>query len=108
MVLFADNNDVAQKLNVSPPKDGSGNYIACNYVVVGLGPYCTLLGARTLGITDAPLALGEHNYERPLVSYARYLCMFRVYHGGSRGEFVGAAHDGATGLGTFNMHAQEY
>jgi len=103
-VLFADNNYISQKLNVFPPASDPN----CNYVVVGLGPYCTLVGARTLGLTDAPLAFGEHNYEQPLVAYARYLCVFRVYSDGSRCEFVGAAHDDATGLGTFNMHAQEY
>ena len=103
-VLFADNNYISQKLNVFPPASDPN----CNYVVVGLGPYCTLVGARVLGLTDAPLAFGEHSYEQPLVAYARYLCVFRVYQDGSRCEFVGAAHDDATGLGTFNMHAQEY
>lgn len=105
-VLFADNNYVFQKLNLPPTLDGNNN--PCNYVVFGLGPYCTLIGARVMGLTDAPLAFGEHNYEQPQVAYARYLCVFRVYQDGTRCEFVGAAHDDATGLGTFNMHAQEY
>jgi type II secretory pathway pseudopilin PulG len=105
-VLFADNNYVFQKLNIQPTTDASGNL--CNYVVFGLGPYCTLVGAKSFGIIDAPVAFGEHSYEQPIVSYARYLCVFRVYTDGTRCEFVGACHDDATGFGTFDMHVQEY
>jgi hypothetical protein len=105
-VLFADNNYVYQRLNIAPKLDSNG--IPCNYVVFGLGPYTTIVGARSFGIFDAPVSFGEHSFEQPIAAYARYLCVFRVYSDGSRCEFVGAAHDDATGLGTYDMHMQEY
>jgi Tfp pilus assembly protein PilE len=105
-VLFADNNYIFQKLNIAPKLDSNGN--PCNYVVLGLGPYCTIVGASSFGIFDAPVAFGEHYFEQPIVSYSRYLCVFRVYSDGTRCEYVGSAHDDATGLGTYDMHMQEY
>jgi type II secretory pathway pseudopilin PulG len=105
-VLFADNDYVFQKLNIKPKLDSAGT--PCSYVVFGLGPYCTIVGARSFGIFDAPVAFGEHNFEQPSLSYARMLCVFRVYNDGSRCEFVGSAHPDPTGLGTYDMHAQEY
>ena len=106
-VLFADNNYVYQKLNIPPKLDSNGN--PCNYVVFGLGPYCTIVGATSFGMFDAPVCFGEHSFEQPIVSYARYLCVFRVYSDGStRAQYVGCAHDDPTGLGTYDMHMQEY
>ena len=105
-VIFADNDYIYQKLNMPPKLDSANN--PCNYVVFGLGPYCTIIGSRSFGIFDAPVAFGEHFFEQPSHSYARMLCVFRVYQDGSRCEFVGAAHPDPTGLGTFDMHTQEY
>jgi prepilin-type N-terminal cleavage/methylation domain-containing protein len=105
-LLFADNNYIAQKLNIQPKTDSTG--AVCNYVVLGLGPYCTIIGASNFGMFDAPVAFGEHSFEQPDKSYSRYLCVFRVYSDGTRCEFVAAAHDDATGLGTYDMHMQEY
>ena len=105
-VLMADNNYVFQKLNIQPTTDTNGT--VCNYVVFGLGPYCKLVGSRSFGIFDAPVAFGEHYFEQPQVAYARYLLVFRVYQDGTRCEFVASSHDDATGLGTFDMHMQEY
>jgi type II secretory pathway pseudopilin PulG len=105
-LLFADNDYVYQKLNMAPKLDSNGN--PCNYVVLGLGPYCTIVGSRSFGLFDAPAAFGEHFFEQPSHSYARMLCVFRVYQDGSRCEFVGSAHPDPTGLGTMDMHTQEY
>ncbi|HEX4147140.1 MAG TPA: hypothetical protein VHY91_26825 [Pirellulales bacterium] len=105
-LLFADNDYIYQKLNIAPKLDSNGN--PCNYVVLGLGPYCTIVGSRSFGIFDAPVAFGEHFFEQPSHSYARMLCVFRVYQDGSRCEFVGSAHPDPTGLGTMDMHTQEY
>lgn len=105
-LLFADNDYIYQKLNIAPKLDSNGN--PCNYVVFGLGPYCTIVGSRSFGIFDAPVAFGEHSFEQPSHSYARMLCVFRVYQDGSRCEFVGSAHPDPTGLGTYDMHMQEY
>ena len=80
-VLFADNNYIFQRLNIAPKVDSNGN--PCNYVVLGLGPYCTIVGARSFGMFDAPVAFGEHSFEQPIVSYSRYLCVFRVYSDGT-------------------------
>ena len=58
---------------------------------------------------DAPLSFGEHQSEQPNNSYARYLCVFRVFTDGStRAQLVGVTHSDATGLGTLNMHVQEF
>jgi prepilin-type N-terminal cleavage/methylation domain-containing protein len=104
--IFADNDYIYQKLNLQPKLDSTNT--PCNYVVFGLGPYCTIVGSRSFGIFDAPVAFGEHFFEQPSHSYARMLCVFRVYQDSSRCEFVGAAHPDPTGLGTSDMHTQEY
>ncbi len=105
-VVFADQNYIYGKLYIQPVYDS--NNVECQYVVFGLGPYCTMIGSRSFGLFDAPVSFGEHYFEQPTQAYARLLCVFRVYNDGSRCEFVGSAHPDATGLGTFDMHLQEY
>jgi type II secretory pathway pseudopilin PulG len=105
-VVYASSAYVLQRLNVQPRNDSNG--VPARYVVFGLGPYCTIIGARSFGVFNAPVAFGEHSFEQPNVSYARYLIVFRVYDDGARCEYIGAAHDDATGFGTFDMHLQEY
>jgi hypothetical protein len=105
-VIYADPIYIYGKLYVQPVADS--NNVPCRYVVFGLGPYCTMIGSRSFGLFDAPISFGEHAFEAPTQAYARMLCVFRVYDDGSRCEFIGSAHPDATGLGTFDMHLQEY
>lgn len=105
-VMFVADDYVYQKLNVAQRTDGDGNL--ASYVVFGLGQYCTIVGSTGFGIFEAPMSFGEHVQEQPTNSYARLLCVFRIYKDGSRCEYVGCAHPDSTGLGTSAMHMQEY
>jgi hypothetical protein len=79
-----------------------------DYVVFGLGQYCTIVGAPGFGIFECPVSFGEHSYEQPQNAYARMLCIFRVYNSGQRCEFLGSAHPDPTGFGTAAMHTEEF
>jgi type II secretory pathway pseudopilin PulG len=105
-VMVVADNYVYQKLNMPQRTDSQGNL--ASYVMFGLGQYCTIVGSTSFGIFEAPISFGEHTQEQPTNSYARLLCVFRVYNDGARAEFVGCAHPDATGLGTADMHMQEY
>ena len=79
------------------------------YFVFALGTKCTIVGATNFGLANAPMCFGEHEAETPQNNYARFYCVFRVFtDGATRAEFIGAAHPDATGLGTFDMHMQEF
>ena len=106
-VVVADPNYIYQKLNQPLVYGTNGN--PGRYLIFALGEKCTIVGATSYGMFNAPLSFGEHQSEQPNNSYARYLCVFRVFTDGStRAQLVGVTHSDATGLGTLNMHVQEF
>jgi hypothetical protein len=75
------------------------------YVVFGLGPRATIVGAGNGGVAEAPVHFGEDEAGNPAKTYARYLVIYRV--DGERARYVGvaAAHD--DGLANGNSHLAE-
>jgi hypothetical protein len=106
-VLVAADNYIQQVMRARQKTDATGAASAM-YVVLGLGPYCTIVGDTSFGIMQAPVCFGEVQAENPKLSYARMLCVFRVYNDGTRAEYVGSAHPGHDGLGTAEDHISEY
>jgi type II secretory pathway pseudopilin PulG len=107
-VVIADPNYIYQKLNAPLVYGSTNTTVAGRYVVFTLGEKCTIIGATSYGMYQAPLSFGEHQSEAPNNSYARLLCVFRVFADGTRAQLVGTAHSDATGLGTYDMHMQEF
>jgi type II secretory pathway pseudopilin PulG len=105
-VLVADPTYINQKLNITPKLNADGS--TARYFVFALGAKCTIVGNTSFGLFEAPLSFGEHAVEQPANSYARMLVLFRVYNDGTRCEYIGAAHPDVTGLGTADMHRQEF
>jgi type II secretory pathway pseudopilin PulG len=105
-ILIADGNYINTKLNIGLKKNADGSF--ARYFVFALGAKCALVGNTSSGIFEAPLSFGEHAAEAPTNSYARMLIVFRVYNDGTRCEFIGSAHPDVTGLGTADMHLQEF
>jgi Tfp pilus assembly protein PilE len=106
-VIVADPNYIYQKMNMPLKYGTDGN--PGRYLIFALGTKCTIVGATNFGLANAPMSFGEHQAETPQNNYARFLVVFRVFTDGStRAEFCGTAHDDATGLGTADMHMQEF
>ena len=105
-VLVADGNYINTKLNIGLKKNTDGSF--ARYFVFALGAKCGLVGNTSSGIFEAPLSFGEHAAEAPSNSYARMLIVFRVYNDGTRCEYIAAVHPDVTGLGTADMHLQEF
>jgi hypothetical protein len=106
-VAVANDNFIWNVLQARQPTDLQGNSRAI-FIALGLGPYCTIVGNHSFGIAAAPICFGEVQSENPKNSYARMICIFRVYNDGTRAEYVGSAHPGHDGLGTAADHIQEY